>query len=84
MVIPVKTSSGEYDIILERGSVSKIGSFVPLERKVLIITDDGVPMEYADSVKAACKEPLVITIPQGEISKNLDNFVFLLKTHLLS
>ena len=74
MIIPVKTSSGQYDIILERGALQKAGELLNLERRVLIVTDTGVPAQYADTVAKTCKTAVVVTIQQGEASKTLDTW----------
>ncbi len=78
MIIPVKTSTGGYDIVLERGALNKLNDHLMLERKVLIVTDSGVPKEYSKIVAAQCKEPHIITIPEGEPSKSFDNYKLLL------
>lgn len=78
MIIPVKTSSGEYNIILERGALNKLKSFLNLERKVLIVTDSGVPEEYSSVVASQSKEAFVVTVEQGEKSKCLKTYEFLL------
>lgn len=78
MIIPVKTSSGNYDIILERGAINKSGEYLNLERKVLIVTDSGVPTEYSSAVAANCKTPYTVTVEQGESSKNIKSFELLL------
>lgn len=80
MIIKVKTSSGEYDIVLERGALKKAGEFLDLNRRVLIVTDDGVPEIYAKTVAKQCKSPVILTIPQGEASKQTDSWALLLKT----
>ena len=82
MEINVKTSIGEYKIVLERGAIKNAGKLLNLERKVLIVTDDGVPSSYAQAVANACKEPVILTIPQGEHSKQIDTWSLLLKTML--
>ena len=74
MIIPVKTSTGGYDIVLERGALAKAGEHMQLNRRVLIVTDSGVPTEYAKAVAAQCKEPVICTIPQGEASKQMDTY----------
>ncbi len=79
MIIPVNTSTGEYNIYLERGILEKAGSLLRLDRKVLIVTDSGVPSQYAKAVASECTEPFIVTIPQGEQSKSLENFEMLLK-----
>ncbi len=79
MIIPVKTSTGEYNIYLERGFLQKSGTALNLNRKVLIVTDSGVPYMYAEAVAEQCEHPFVVIIPKGEASKNLDNYKMLLK-----
>ncbi len=78
MTIPVLTSVGSYNIILERGALKKADEHLNLSRRVLIVTDTGVPKEYAESVAEKCKEPVIYTIEQGEASKTLDTFKTLL------
>ncbi|MBR5313827.1 MAG: 3-dehydroquinate synthase [Clostridia bacterium] len=79
MIIPVKTQLGSYNIVLERGAMKKAGEYFALERKVLICTDSGVPKEYAKSIAECCKNPVIATFEQGEKSKNLDTFKYLLE-----
>ena len=71
-----------YDIVLERGVLAKAGECLDLNRKVLVVTDDGVPKAYAETIAAQCKEPVLVTIPQGEGSKNFENFKMLLSKML--
>lgn len=80
MEIFVKTASGGYDIVLERGALKKADKLLNLDRKVLVVTDSGVPEIYAKTVAKACKEPVVLTIAQGEQSKQTDTWALLLKT----
>ena len=79
MRIPVKTSTGSYDIVLERGGLKKAGEYFSLGRRVLVVTDDGVPSTYAEQVAACCAAPTVYTIPQGEHSKNLQTYTSVLQ-----
>ena len=72
MIIPVKTSQGSYDIVLERGALKKAGEYLNLNRKVLIVTDSGVPEAYSKSILGACSDGYIFTFPQGEESKNID------------
>ena len=69
MILSMNLGASSYDIVLERGALNKIGTLLPLNRKVLIVTDSGVPAEYARTVAAACDAPIVYTIPEGESSK---------------
>lgn len=78
MIIPVKTSTGEYNIVHKRGILKNLSEYLNLDRKVLIVTDSGVPKEYAETVAKQCKYPFVVTIEQGEASKCFENYKMLL------
>ena len=78
MIIPVKTAAGGYDIWLERGAINRAGEFMNLNRRVLVVTDSGVPAQYAETVAAQCAEPTVVSVPEGEASKCSDRFLELL------
>ena len=82
MEIRVALGAHSYDIILQRGCLSQAGKLLQLERRVLLVTDDGVPQAYADTVAKQCLAPEIVTIPQGEASKSLASFERLL-THML-
>lgn len=79
MIIPVKTSQGSYDIILERGALLRAKDYLNLDRKVLVVTDSGVPSEYAQVIAAVSKKPTVVTIKEGEPSKQIDSLKILLE-----
>lgn len=79
MVLHLDLKENGYDIVLERGVLNRAGELLKLDRRVLIITDSGVPTEYAKTVAAQCKEPVVVTIPQGETSKCFAMFESLCK-----
>ncbi|MBO4733855.1 MAG: 3-dehydroquinate synthase [Clostridia bacterium] len=82
MIIPVKTKLGGYDIVLERGALKEADKYFNLSRKVLIVTDDGVPQEYARTVADLSKEALTISVPAGEKSKSFDNYKKILEALL--
>lgn len=79
MIIPVNCTGGSYNIVLERGALSRADKIFCLDRKVLIVTDSGVPKQYSEKVASLCKEPTVVTIEMGEQSKNIESFLTLLK-----
>ena len=77
MIIPVNLGKDSYDIVLERDALIKACEVLKIReknpgRRVLIVTDDGVPEEYAKALADSCQTGLVLTIPQGEASKNFD------------
>lgn len=78
MIIPVKTSTGEYNIVLERGVLSNLKEHLKLKRRALIVTDSGVPEVYSKTVAEQCETPLIVTIEQGEASKCFENYKMLL------
>jgi len=60
-----------YNIILKRGALANLHQLADLNRKTAVITDSGVPVQYAKTVADQCKEARIITVPQGEGSKSL-------------
>ena len=72
----------DYPIIIERGVLHRADAHLSLQRKVLVVTDSGVPQEYAKAIAEQCVAPTVVTLPQGEGSKNIRNFEALCRTML--
>lgn len=70
MIINVGLQTNSYDIVLQRGALDRVGEYLDLDRRVLIVTDEGVPSEYAEKVARASKAPLAVTVKQGEGSKS--------------
>ena len=82
MIIKMNLGKDSYDIAVERGSLKKAGELLNLDRKVLIITDDGVPEEYSRCIASQCKTPFIECVPQGEGSKSFDTYRRLLSVLL--
>ncbi|MBE5784910.1 MAG: 3-dehydroquinate synthase [Clostridiales bacterium] len=78
----MELGKNSYDITVEGGSLQKAGKYLDLERKVLIVTDDGVPAAYANTLAAQCKEPCIVTVKEGEGSKSFPVLEMLLQTML--
>ena len=72
MILDIRAENGEYPIHICPGILSEIGKYLYLNRKVLIVTDSGVPGQYAEAVTDASKTPVLFRFSQGEGSKNLD------------
>lgn len=79
MILTVNTSMGSYDIVLERGVIENIKPFCDAEKRALIVTDSGVPEEYAKTVAAQFDKSIIKTIPKGEKSKCFDTYRELLE-----
>ena len=54
MVISVSLGAQSYPILLEAGALARAGQHLSLARRVLVVTDSGVPQEYARTVACAC------------------------------
>ena len=82
MTIHMNLAQNSYDILLERGLLSKAAQHLNLNRRVLVVTDTGVPETYAKTLAAQCKKGVIYTVKMGEASKSLDTFGQLLQTML--
>ena len=71
MTLHMDLGERSYAITVERGCLNKAGALLNLKRRVCVVTDDGVPAEYAAAVAAAAKAPTVVTVRRGEDSKRL-------------
>ena len=78
MVISVSLGAQSYPIILDSGVLSHAGEHLALARRVLVVTDSGVPEEYAETVAGACRQARICTVPTGESSKNMGSYQQLL------
>ena len=78
MVISVSLGAQSYPIILDSGVLSHAGEHLTLARRVLVVTDSGVPEEYAETVAGACRQARICTVPAGESSKNMGSYQQLL------
>lgn len=74
MIIPIELGQDSYDITLERGALKKASEIFSVKGKVLVVTDSGVPEEYAKTVAAQFEKSCILTIPQGEKNKNFDTY----------
>lgn len=66
----VATAEGGYPVHIGRGLLSKAGEVMDLSRRVLLVTDSGVPSQYADVVAAVCGKVVRAVLPMGEDSKS--------------
>ena len=78
MTIHMNLGEDSYDILVERGLLAHAGKHLNLNRRVLVVTDTGVPAAYAETVAALCREAVVCTVAEGEGSKSLEGFSTLL------
>ena len=82
MTIHMNLGEDSYDILVERGILASAKDHLNLNRRVLVVTDTGVPAQYAKTIADQCKEGYICTVEMGEESKSLKVFENLLKTML--
>lgn len=83
MTINMDLGGTGYGITVERGCLARASQYLNLNRRALIVTDSGVPAEYAKTVADACLEGIIYTVEQGEGSKSLETFGRLLEVMLM-
>ncbi len=71
--LEVRLKDKEYRITVGEGLLSSIEKYINLERRVLIVTDCGVPEEYAKAVAGKAKEVKTLTLPMGEGTKSFSS-----------
>ncbi len=74
MILSMDLGADRYDIVVERGVLSNANRYFKLDRKVLIVTDSGVPAEYAETIASCCNEPYIEIFPEGEQNKNMETY----------
>lgn len=82
MTIHMNLGQDSYDIVVERGVLANAKQQLNLNRRVLIVTDTGVPAAYARTLAEQCRESVICTVEMGEGSKSLEVFGQLLQTML--
>lgn len=78
----MELGANSYDIFLGDGLLEQAGALLRLDRRVLIVTDEGVPADYAQRLAAQCAAPFIVCLPQGEGTKSLAMFQLLLERML--
>ncbi len=82
MTLHLQLPSGGYDIYLERGALHRAHELLRIDRRVLVVTDSGVPAQYARTVADQCREGHVLTVPMGEGSKSFAGLQLICRTLL--
>lgn len=74
MILPITMKDKQYDVVIKQNALKEIEQHLDLNKKVLILTDSGVPTKYSQMIAEKAKEAYIYTIPQGEASKSFENF----------
>ncbi len=82
MILHLDLKERGYDIIIERGSIKKAADYLGIKGRAMIVTDSGVPEEYARCVSDSLGGAKILTIPEGESTKSLKYFGYILENAL--
>ncbi len=69
--IKVNLEDREYTVTVGKNIIGSANEYFNLNRKVFVLTDDGVPEEYSKTVAGLCQSAKIYTVKQGEGSKSL-------------
>ena len=73
----INLGENSYEIHIGSGLLGSASELFDLDRRVLVVTDDGVPDEYAKRLAEQCRSAVIVTIPQGEESKTMETVTLL-------
>lgn len=78
MKLYVDLKEKSYPILIEKGAISNIASIINVNRKIAIIHDDNIPSQWIQIIQSQCPNAIDISFPEGENSKCMTQFEYLL------
>ena len=69
-------------VLLRRGALGEAGTVLPPQRRVFLVTDDGIPPSCVGTLAGQCRSCVVYSVPQGESSKSPERLTELLSAML--
>ena len=79
MKIEVHATSKEYPIYMERGILNRAKQLIGREGHVFIVSDDGVPEAYRNTLQKQYPGAGMYVFENGEVNKNFDTLQQILK-----
>ena len=70
MKLHVDLKERGYDIVLERGVLNRIAEEIDVGRRILLVSDSGVPAKWVKLVRAQCPDCVVKIVRSGEEAKS--------------
>ncbi len=67
----MELGNNSYPIIIGNRLLENAGEYFNLNRNVFIVTDEGVPNKYSETIEKICKKATVYTVAEGEGSKSM-------------
>lgn len=68
--LSVNLGDKSYDIFIGKNCLSRASEVFNLNRKVFILTDSGVPSEYAEAIAKSCIDSTVMCVEMSESAKS--------------
>ena len=63
MKLTINCKTYSYDVIIQRNILNYVSEYLSLQRKVLILTDDGVPSEYVLKISLPINSEKALSVP---------------------
>ena len=82
MKLTINLKENSYDVTIGKDILHLCKELFNLNRKVLIVTDDNIPSEYYQKIKEQAKDPMIVTVRNGEKSKSFETAEKILKIML--
>lgn len=80
MKLEIKTyNNNSYPVYIENGLLDKVNDLLPVSDKTLLLTDDNICEEYLNKILKKRNNVFCYTIKNGEKSKNIENYLEILK-----
>lgn len=74
MKLTMDLGARSYHIIIKRGSLKNAGALGNLHRKVMVVSDSGVPKTRVNALLKQCAEGYSFVLPRGEASKSVESW----------
>lgn len=82
MTLHFREGQDAYEISIARRGLSLASGLFNLDRKVLVVTGEGVPQAYARAILGQCSEGFLLSLPDGEDHKTLASVELILEALL--
>lgn len=70
--VPLMTNA--YTVYIENGLLDYFSSYLSSIHQNVIITDEGIPKKYVQTIINQLNNPLLFTVPEGEKSKSIEQY----------
>ncbi|MGE4571465.1 MAG: 3-dehydroquinate synthase family protein [Candidatus Izemoplasmatales bacterium] len=75
MKLSIHSKIRDYDVVIEQNIIKKINKYLDNNQRYVIITEDGIPEIYIDTMTNQLSNYHLIEFNQGESSKNIDMYL---------